>query len=45
MQQDFFVCSKCEKVTNGAKVKQEVMCDEVETAKGFFYLGDRLNAC
>ena len=25
-------------------MQQEVMCDEVETVKGFFYLGDRLNA-
>ena len=41
----FFVCSKCDKATNGAgKVQQEVMCDEVKTVKGFCYLGDRLNA-
>ena len=39
----FFVCSKCEKATNGAEVQQE-MCDEVETMKGFCHLGDRLNA-
>ena len=31
-------------MTNGArKVQQEVMCDEVETVKGFCYLGNRLN--
>ena len=30
---------------NGAReVQQEVMCDEVKTVKGFFYLGNRLNA-
>ena len=41
----FFVCSKCDKVTNGAgEVQQEIMCDEVQTVKGFCYLGDRLNA-
>ena len=41
----FFVCSKYEKATNGAgEVQQEVMCDEVETVKGFCYLGNRLNA-
>ena len=41
----FFVCSKCNKATNGAgEVKQEVMCDELETVKEFCYLGDRLNA-
>ena len=41
----FFFCSKCEKVTNGVgEVQQEVMCDKVETVKGFCYLGDRLNA-
>ena len=41
----FFVCSKCEKATNGVgKEQQEVVCDEVETVKGFCYLGDRLNA-
>ena len=39
------VCSNREKVINGArKVQQEVICDDVETAKGFFYLGNRLNA-
>ena len=31
--------------TNGAgEVQQEVMCDKVETVKGFCSLGDRLNA-
>ena len=41
----FFACNKCNKATNNAKeVQQEVMSDEVETVKGFCYLGDRLNA-
>ena len=39
----FLVCSKCEKATNG-EVQQEVMCDVVETVKGFCYLGNKLNA-
>ena len=41
----FFVCSKCNKATNGVgEMQQKVMCDKVETVKGFCYLGDRLNA-
>ena len=41
----FFVCIKCVKATNSAKEEQpEVMCDEVETVKEFYYLGNRLNA-
>ena len=41
----FFVCSICNKATNGGKeMQQEFMCDEVETAKGFCYFGNRLNA-
>ena len=41
----FSVCSKCEKGAGaGAEEQQEVMCDEVETVKGFCYLGNRLNA-
>ena len=40
-----FVCSKCDKVTDGAvEVLQEVMCDKVETMKRLCYLGNRLNA-
>ena len=40
----FFVCSKCDKTRNcEVEVQQEVMCDEVETVKGFRYYGDRLN--
>ena len=45
MQHDFFVCSKCDKATNGAvEVQQEAMCDKMEIVKGFCYLGNRLNA-
>ena len=40
----FFGCCKHEKATNGTgEVQQEVICDEVETVKGFCYLGNRLN--
>ena len=40
-----FVCSKCNKATDGAgEVQQEVMCNEVETVKGFCYLGNKLSA-
>ena len=40
----FFVCSTCNKTTNGAeKVQQEVMFDEVKTIKKLCYLGNRLN--
>ena len=35
----FFVCSKCDKGTNGAKVQHEIKYNEVETVKGFCYLG------
>ena len=39
-----FVCSKCDKATNRVQeIQQEIMCDELDTVKGFFYLGDRLN--
>ena len=41
-----FVCSKCEKATNGAgEVQQEVMSDKVETVKRLCYFGNRLHAC
>ena len=40
-----FACSKCDKAMNDVgEVQQEVMCNEVETVKGFCYLGDKLNA-
>ena len=41
----FFVCNKCDKAMNGVgEVQQEVMCDEVETVKGFCYFDNMLNA-
>ena len=44
MTNGLFVCNKCDKAKNGVeKVQQEVMCDKVETVKGFCYLGNKLN--
>ena len=39
-----FVCRRCTDVGDGTEKPVEVLCDEVETVKGFCYLGDRLNA-
>ena len=39
-----FVCRRCADVGAGTEEPVEVLCDEVETVKGFCYLGDRLNA-
>ena len=39
-----FVCRRCTDVGDGMKEPVELLCDEVETVKGFCYLGDRLNA-
>ena len=39
-----FVCRRCTDVGDGTEDPVEVLCDEVETVKGFCYLGDRLNA-
>ena len=38
------VCRRCTDVRDGTEELVEVLCDEVETVKGFRYLGDRLNA-
>ena len=38
-----FVCRRCIDVGDGTEKPVEVLCDEVETVKGFCYLGDRLN--
>ena len=38
-----FVCRRCTDVRDSTKKPVEVLCDEVETVKGFCYLGDRLN--
>ena len=39
-----FVCRRYTDVGDGTEEPVEVLCDEVETVKGFCYLGDRLNA-
>ena len=39
-----FVGRRCTDVGDGTEELVEVLCDEVETVKGFRYLGDRLNA-
>ena len=39
-----FVCRRCTDVGDGTEEPVKVLCDEVETAKGFCYLEDRLNA-
>ena len=39
-----FICRRCEDIGDGKEEPVEVLCDEVETVKGFCYLGDRLNA-
>ena len=39
-----FVCRRCTDVGNGTEELVEVLCDEVETVRGFYYLRDRLNA-
>ena len=41
---DFVCSSRCADVGDGSEEPVEVLCDEVETVKGFCYLGDRLNA-
>ena len=37
-------CTDVADVADGTKEPVEVLCDEVETVKGFCYLRDRLNA-
>ena len=39
-----FVCRRCTDVGDGTEEPVEVLCDEVETVKGFCLLGDKLNA-
>ena len=39
-----FFCGKCTDVEDGTEKPVEALCDEVETVKGFCYLGDELNA-
>ena len=37
-----FVCRRCTGVGDGTEEPVEVLCDQVETVKGFCYLGDRV---
>ena len=39
-----FICRRCKDIGDGKEEPVEVLCDEVETVKGFCYLGDRLIA-
>ena len=39
-----FTCRNCKAILGGKVSLTEKLCDGVETAKGFCYLGDRLNA-
>ena len=39
-----FVCRRCTDVGDGTKEPVEVLCDKVDTVKGFCYLRDMLNA-
>ena len=39
-----FICRRCEDIGDGKEEPVKVLCNEVETVKGFCYLGDRLNA-
>ena len=40
----YFVSRRCTDVGDGTEEPVEVLCSEVDTVKGFCYLGDRLNA-
>ena len=39
-----FVCGRCKKQADGLVEPVEELCEEVETVRGFCYLGDRVNA-
>ena len=39
-----FVCGRCKKQVDGLVEPVEESCEEVETVRGFCYLGDRVNA-
>ena len=39
-----FVCRRCTDVEDSTEKPVEMLCDEVETVKGFCYLEDKLNA-
>ncbi|XP_068756631.1 uncharacterized protein [Montipora capricornis] len=39
-----FVCGQCKKQVDGLVEPVEELCEEIETVRGFCYLGDRVNA-
>ena len=39
-----FVCGRCKQVDDGLVEPVEELCEQVETVRGFCYLGDRVNA-
>ena len=39
-----FVCGRCRKQVDGLVGAVEELCEDVETVRGFCYLGDRVNA-
>ena len=39
-----FVCGRCKKQADGFMDSVEELCEEVETVRGFCYVGDRVNA-
>ena len=39
-----FVCGRCKKQVDGLVELVKELCKEVETVRGFFYLGDRVNS-
>ena len=38
------MCRRCKKQADGLMVSVEELCEEVETVRGFCYLGDSVNA-
>ena len=38
------MCGRCKKQLDGLVKPVEEFCEEVETVRGFYYLGDRVNA-
>ena len=38
------MCGRCKKQVDGLVKPVEELCEEVETVRGFCYLGDRVNA-
>ena len=38
------MCGRCKKQADGLVEPVEELCEEVETVRGFCYLGDRVNA-